>query len=196
MKGNALTHLAKYFLGIDSVVTQTSITEQKALVKYIEKANIIVEIGVFEGYNTREFGKHSPSDANIYAIDPFFKGSFGINYGKIMAKKEWARTGVSKKIKIIEGFSWDVIDKIPNNIDLLFIDGDHSFDGVKKDFDLYANKMSKNGVIALHDARVFENGWTRPDWGPVMLVEQHIRNQHSWKIIEEVDSLVLVTRNS
>jgi hypothetical protein len=36
-------------------------------------------------------------------------------------------------------------------IDLLFIDGDHSYKGVKQDFDLYSNILSDNGVIILHD---------------------------------------------
>ena len=36
-------------------------------------------------------------------------------------------------------------------IDLLFIDGDHSYEGVKKDFDLYSQIMSDNGLIILHD---------------------------------------------
>ncbi len=36
-------------------------------------------------------------------------------------------------------------------IDLLFIDGDHSYEGVKQDFDLYSNILSDNGVIILHD---------------------------------------------
>lgn len=36
-------------------------------------------------------------------------------------------------------------------IDLLFIDGDHSYDGVKKDFELYSQILSDNGVIIIHD---------------------------------------------
>ena len=36
-------------------------------------------------------------------------------------------------------------------IDLLFIDGDHSYEGVKKDFELYRSSVSKNGIIAFHD---------------------------------------------
>jgi hypothetical protein len=36
-------------------------------------------------------------------------------------------------------------------IDFLFIDGDHSYDGVKKDFDLYSKLLSDSGVIVLHD---------------------------------------------
>jgi hypothetical protein len=36
-------------------------------------------------------------------------------------------------------------------IDVLFIDGDHSYDGVKKDFDLYSKLLTKSGIIILHD---------------------------------------------
>ena len=36
-------------------------------------------------------------------------------------------------------------------IDLLWIDADHTFEGVKKDFDLYTNIMSENGIIMVHD---------------------------------------------
>ena len=36
-------------------------------------------------------------------------------------------------------------------IDLLFIDGDHSYEGVKKDFELYKSSVSKNGIVAFHD---------------------------------------------
>ena len=36
-------------------------------------------------------------------------------------------------------------------IDFLFIDGDHSYEGVKKDFELYSNLLTDNGVIVIND---------------------------------------------
>lgn len=36
-------------------------------------------------------------------------------------------------------------------IDILFIDGDHSYEGVKKDFDLYSQLLSPKGIILVHD---------------------------------------------
>ena len=36
-------------------------------------------------------------------------------------------------------------------IDVLFIDGDHSYEGVKTDFELYSNIMNDKGIIIIHD---------------------------------------------
>jgi hypothetical protein len=36
-------------------------------------------------------------------------------------------------------------------IDYLHIDGDHSYEGIKKDFELYSTIMSENGIITIHD---------------------------------------------
>ena len=36
-------------------------------------------------------------------------------------------------------------------LDLLFIDGDHTYQGVKRDFELYGRLVGRNGIIGLHD---------------------------------------------
>jgi predicted O-methyltransferase YrrM len=36
-------------------------------------------------------------------------------------------------------------------LDFLFIDGDHSYEGVKKDFEIYSSLVRKGGIIAFHD---------------------------------------------
>ena len=38
-----------------------------------------------------------------------------------------------------------------NQLDFLFIDGDHSYEGVKKDFEMYSPLVRKGGIIAFHD---------------------------------------------
>ena len=35
--------------------------------------------------------------------------------------------------------------------DLIHIDADHTFEGVKKDFELYSQRMNKGGIITIHD---------------------------------------------
>lgn len=44
-----------------------------------------------------------------------------------------------------------VKNEIDGKIDFLFIDGDHSYSGVKQDFETYGDLVSKGGIIAFHD---------------------------------------------
>ncbi len=46
---------------------------------------------------------------------------------------------------------YDFFVKQDIKIDLLHIDADHTFEGVKKDFDLYSKIMNKGGIITIHD---------------------------------------------
>jgi hypothetical protein len=36
-------------------------------------------------------------------------------------------------------------------IDLLYVDGDHSYEGVRSDFEMYEPLMSDTGIIGIHD---------------------------------------------
>ncbi len=40
------------------------------------------------------------------------------------------------------------------SIDFLFIDGDHTYEGVKKDYELYSPLVRRGGIIAFHDTHV------------------------------------------
>jgi predicted O-methyltransferase YrrM len=39
-------------------------------------------------------------------------------------------------------------------IDLLFIDGDHSYGGVRSDFEMYGCLLAKTGFVAIHDINI------------------------------------------
>lgn len=45
--------------------------------------------------------------------------------------------------------------KYPSGIDFLFIDGDHSLEGVTKDFGMYSPLVKTGGIIAFHDVLHF-----------------------------------------
>jgi predicted O-methyltransferase YrrM len=50
-------------------------------------------------------------------------------------------------------------------LDFLFIDGDHSYEGVRADFELYSGLVREGGIIALHDINP-DQGPTRAEAGP------------------------------
>jgi len=47
----------------------------------------------------------------------------------------------------------EIIKKIlgDSKLDLLFIDGDHTYEGVKRDFEMYSPLVRKGGIITFHD---------------------------------------------
>ena len=44
----------------------------------------------------------------------------------------------------------DLVGKL-EKVDFLFIDGDHTYEGVKKDFEMYSPFVRIGGIVALHD---------------------------------------------
>ena len=51
----------------------------------------------------------------------------------------------------ITGNSHEVRNDIDGKFDVIFIDGDHTYEGVKKDFELYSDLINKGGIICFHD---------------------------------------------
>lgn len=47
--------------------------------------------------------------------------------------------------------TYDKVKNICDSFDFIFIDGDHSYEGVKRDFELYKNLLSPRGYIGFHD---------------------------------------------
>jgi hypothetical protein len=77
-------------------------------------------------------------------------------------------------------------------IDYLHIDGDHSYEGVKRDFELYSTIMNPNGIISIHDTdseyqSTFivtddeKNNFHSFD-GPVKFIEE-LRNNSEWDLV-------------
>ena len=40
---------------------------------------------------------------------------------------------------------------LSNNIDLIFIDGSHTFESARNDYQLWSQKLNNTGILAIHD---------------------------------------------
>jgi predicted O-methyltransferase YrrM len=65
-----------------------------------------------------------------------------------------------------------VATQLNDEVDFMFIDGDHTYEGVKKDWELYSPMVRKGGVIAFHD--IIE---ARPHIGVGRLFEE-LKEEH------------------
>jgi predicted O-methyltransferase YrrM len=121
------------------------------------KPKTMMEIGTARGGSLFLFSRILPAKAFIISLD-LPGGSFGGGYPfwKIPLYKSFASN--SQKIELVRANSHEARtkDKITailgeRKLDFLFIDGDHTYEGVKRDFELYSPFVKKGGIIAFHD---------------------------------------------
>jgi hypothetical protein len=102
----------------------------------------------------------APDDATIISVDlPF--GAFGGGYPKNKIplyssfKKKDQKMFLLREDSHAEQTLEEVKEILKNRpLDFLFIDGDHTYEGVKRDFELYSPLVSTSGVVAFHDIAV------------------------------------------
>jgi hypothetical protein len=104
------------------------------------------EQGIFEGKNTNEWG-----DIGTTIIVDAANGVGG--YTDWTEENSFLRIHFQPQVilETSERAFYDYFVRQDIKIDYLHIDGDHSYEGVKKDFELYSTIMSENGIITIHD---------------------------------------------
>lgn len=117
----------------------------------------ILEIGTEKGGTFFCFCKLAPADATLVSID-LPAGLFGGGYPewRIPIYQAFAQPG--QTLHFVRGNSHapETLEKLKTilggrQIDFLFIDADHTYEGVKKDFEMYGPLVRKGGIVAFHD---------------------------------------------
>lgn len=115
----------------------------------------MIEIGSYMGESTQIFAS-SQGFNHIIAIDPLdgyeeFSEMFKYDW-KTVEKEFKINTRYFDNITLLKDYSYNVVDTIEDNSQhLVYIDGDHSYDSVKKDIELFLPKIKEGGIIAGHD---------------------------------------------
>lgn len=192
----ALAHPVYAWLGLRPFVGQHTAAEHATLQSWAQGHKTLVEIGVAEGVSALALREAMSPDGRLYLIDPYhLSRSRSLNFTKRSAHKIVASCSRGQAIWL-EKFSQDVAKDWSAPVDLLVIDGDHSEAGVERDWNDWSTFVKRGGVVIFHDARLFDGGWTSPNYGPVKLVDRLFRagKQSDWKIVEEIHSLLVVER--
>jgi len=117
------------------------------LIKYFIPLNpkIIVELGTASGGSFWGFCEASSDDVTIISIDQSHGGI--ADRIKARSPKAIIITGNTHDPKVKEDVS-----KLVDHIDFLFIDANHTYESVKKDYDLWEPLVKRRGgIIAFHD---------------------------------------------
>jgi predicted O-methyltransferase YrrM len=146
------------FLGVDCKPFQKP-HEISKLLKIVKERKVknVLEIGTDRGGTLFLYTKVAEPNANIISINlPWSKLNAKCMRYRRMIYENFASD--NQHLHQLNASSHDdntlaEIKKIlgDEKLDFLFIDGDHSYEGVKQDFEMYSPLVRKGGIIAFHD---------------------------------------------
>lgn len=134
----------------------------------------IVEVGSYRGRSTVALGRGS-LDGNrvpVYAIEPHegFTGVLGGKFGPADRGSFYQAmldTSCYHVVRLVNVGSTIVAPNWDKEISLLWIDGDHTYEGVKTDFECWLPHLAPGALIVFDDAK-------NHSLGPSQLIEELI----------------------
>lgn len=124
---------------------------------------LIVEIGSFEGYSTIILGKATADlGGEVVAVDPHTGILAEADEGaSAFLHDTWPlfneniqKAGISRVVRPLKLTSEEAVVNWKDPIRLLFIDGSHRYEDVKKDFLLWRDHLVRGGIVVFHDCWV------------------------------------------
>jgi hypothetical protein len=191
-------------LGLIPPRTMHSREDARVLHDAARGARRVVEIGVYEGASALALQRTLGPQAQLHLIDPFGRhpdalpGGWGASeratrrlVGRAGRRLGPARPDVHWHVAL----SHDVAASWSGDVDLVFIDGDHSEAGCETDWLDWSPFVAVGGHVVLHDARADRPGG-RGLPGPTAVVARHLRDdrQVHWTIVDEADRTVAARR--
>jgi predicted O-methyltransferase YrrM len=117
----------------------------------------VVEIGTFQGGTLWGWCQVAERDALIVSID-LPGGLFGGGYPEeeLPRLRSYARARQALHLLRLDSHEAETLASVRDllgdrQVDFLFIDGDHSYEGVRLDYEMYGPLVRRAGLIALHD---------------------------------------------
>jgi predicted O-methyltransferase YrrM len=117
----------------------------------------VVEIGTMNGGTFWLWCRLAEPDAQLVSVD-LPGGAFGGGYDESSIPRLRAHGQAGQRLDFIRRDSHDLATRDEllgllggRSVDFLMIDGDHTYEGAKRDFELYAPLVRPGGLIAFHD---------------------------------------------
>lgn len=185
-------------LGLAAAETQTSEAERACLARHAAGKKRLVEIGVWHGVTTCRLRAEMDSAGVLICVDPYPKGRLGFSTQRIIARQEvahikngkleWQRLTGAEAGRFYAAASGEPVD-------FIFIDGDHSYEGLRGDWEAWSPLVAAQGIVALHDSC---SSATRSidDAGSATFTRDHILTDARFERIETVDTLTVMQRRA
>ena len=159
-----------------------------------------LEVGVFGG-GTIAFLRGMAPKVRFFGVDLFedLVASSENTHVSGNYRKDDVQAFVGDDVRLIKGDSARVLLDLRELFDLIFIDGNHTYDATKTDFELSTRILANGGIIALHNASAWGHpdfeSYNRVDGGPWQLSTE-LRMANDWRVVAESDRLIAFARAS
>jgi hypothetical protein len=158
------------------------------------KKMIGCEIGVLNGETSAFFLNEFPN-LTLLGIDPIIPDSMEAS---LIGNKEIIDQNIANnkdRWEFYMDYSYRVHSLFQDeHFDFIFIDGDHTYDAVSQDFELYLPKVKKGGLIFMHDSRM-NSGGANFHVGSSKFADHIIANDSRVSLIGEAFSLTAFIKN-
>lgn len=159
-----------YILGLNTFDvaykrTLETITHTRFMIYFIKKNKqfhhdlIGVEIGVRSGENARNIIMNLPIK-KLYLVDPYLPYHDNNTFRDkkfqeaVYEKAKQNLSPYTDKVFFIKKSSEAALCDIPDNLDFVYVDGNHDYEYVKRDIESYFSKIKNKGLIGGHDFTV------------------------------------------
>jgi predicted O-methyltransferase YrrM len=132
----------------------------------------------------------------LFLVDPFHLGRFPLINATKCAAHATVHRSRNGNVVWIRQFSHSAVAGWSEPLDFVFIDGDHTYEGVRTDWDDWHGYVQPEGILAFHDVVEAPEGGSPS--GPWRVVEEVCRANtgSGWHIIDEIGSLVVARRDT
>jgi predicted O-methyltransferase YrrM len=141
----------------------------------------IVEIGSARGRSTCALALacRQNNSGRVFAIDPHTPTAWSDTGAETntyeFLREKLQRYGLQDYCEIIRSTSQEALANWTRKIDMAFIDGDHTYEGVKTDFELCRPHLTEHALVVFHDTiweHRLDDPNTRPNIGVPRFLEE------------------------
>lgn len=185
---NELLKLEQEGVVSDNLPSLSQIPEEfEELLKFYKalKPSNVLEIGSLLGWSLKRFIENLKPNSNIISIDLPVREFTGpadhrVNqqeFGHLILWKKWAKQHRVNLFVIpessFENNTFLQVKSITPVLDFIFIDGNHTYEAIKSDFNIYSQLVRPGGLIAFHDIAKNEEGGGFKFWNEIKSQYKH-----------------------
>jgi predicted O-methyltransferase YrrM len=180
-----------HWAGLVHPLSQTIQEEWNSITHYASCAATALEIGSYMGVTATKIAGVMAADGKLFCIDPY-EPPYNSIYAT--ASRHILRSGLVGKVNLLRCDMETANSKIPDVFDFAFVDGDRSYEGLRKNWEIVRGLLRPGAYAALHDTAFYSAHSTQCE-GSIRYYHEIISRDAEFEHIECVASLNIIRRS-